>query len=483
MNIASRSTGGAAFAQLWPMPRISLCIIARNEAAMIGDCIASAAGAVDEVIVVDTESEDGTADVARSAGARVARFEWRGDFAAARNASLALARGDWVLVLDADERLAPGAAPAIRVAVGSATAPAGLLRLHDASRLDATAAEVLSGAARMGEPTQLPRLFRRTPDLAFEGVVHENVNSWLARHGRRAMRVDADIVHLGEVPDLRRARGKHERNVTLLRRRWQEDPLDLSAAGYLAQELFASGEHSDARRVVEEAWQRRTAGTGSNTHRLAVARALLARQARDPDAMLETIADEEQRNGSHPELAFLRGCALEEKGAAERPGSPGRMARLAEAERAYRDALAAPPRSLFDSIYGARSWLSQTRLGTVLLLLGRPLEAAGVFTVALASRPGHREAELGLAEADLTRGEPLAALRRLEPMLGKVRDAWWLAACAAEAVGSAADASLLLSRALSDGSAFAAWHVAEAVAAAGSRPSAIAQQAGRTHRP
>ena len=453
------------------MRRISLCLIARDEAQLLAGCLASVAGAVDEVVLVDTGSTDGTGEVARRAGVRVVPFAWRDDFAAARNASLAAATGDWVLVLDADERLAPGAARTIRTAVRCPAAPAGALRLHDASRLDATAEEVLSGRARLGDPIELPRLLRRDRDLAYEGVVHEHVSSWLNRNGAKVMPVGADVIHLGAVPALRHARGKRERNVTLLRRRWEADPGDLAAAGYLAQDLYGAGAYAEANRVVDQAWPRRADSTAFLTRRLAVARALLARVAHDPERVLETVADEEARQGRHPELAFLRGCAREEQAASEPPGSGPRQQRLREAEADFREAVSEYPHRLLDSVYGARSWLGHTRLGTVLLLLGRPSEASEAFRAALQARPGDREAELGLAEAELARGDALAALRRLEPMLDEVRDAWWLAARAAAAAGSPADAALLAERTRSDPTRFIGWHRAEQVRAALRPPS------------
>src|SRR5271156_3302650 len=101
-------------------PRISLCMIVRDEAAMLPGCLESVRGAVDEMIVVDTGSRDATIRVAEGAGAWVLPFEWIDDFAAARNHGIARATGEWVLVLDADERLAPGAPEGLRAAVAKA---------------------------------------------------------------------------------------------------------------------------------------------------------------------------------------------------------------------------------------------------------------------------------------------------------------------------------------------------------------------------
>ena len=103
------------------MSRISLCVIAKNEEAMIADCLESVRDVVDEMIVVDTGSLDRTVAIAEAAGARVVTFKWCDDFSAARNASIKAATGDWVLILDADERLGAGQGAAIRAAVHSST--------------------------------------------------------------------------------------------------------------------------------------------------------------------------------------------------------------------------------------------------------------------------------------------------------------------------------------------------------------------------
>jgi glycosyltransferase involved in cell wall biosynthesis len=98
------------------VPRLSAIIITRNEAANIAACLDTLAFC-DERIVVDAGSDDGTPDIARAKGARVAAMDWRG-FGAQKNFALSLASGDWVLSIDADERVSATLAQAIMAAIG-----------------------------------------------------------------------------------------------------------------------------------------------------------------------------------------------------------------------------------------------------------------------------------------------------------------------------------------------------------------------------
>ena len=84
--------------------RLALCLIVKDEAAMLPAFLANVSGLWDELIAVDTGSVDATAELLRHAGAKVLHRPWTHDFAAARNHSLDAASGDWILVLDADER-------------------------------------------------------------------------------------------------------------------------------------------------------------------------------------------------------------------------------------------------------------------------------------------------------------------------------------------------------------------------------------------
>jgi glycosyltransferase involved in cell wall biosynthesis len=86
-------------------PFLSLCMIVKNEKDNLPRCLASAKPYVDEIIVVDTGSDDETPEIAAELGAKVSYFEWCDDFAAARNYAISQASGDWILMLDADEEL------------------------------------------------------------------------------------------------------------------------------------------------------------------------------------------------------------------------------------------------------------------------------------------------------------------------------------------------------------------------------------------
>jgi glycosyltransferase involved in cell wall biosynthesis len=103
--------------------KVTATIITRNEAANIEAALASVAWA-DEVIVVDSESTDGTADLARKRGARVEVRPWPG-YSAQKNYAASIASHDWILSLDADERVTKPLADEIRALLGADPPPGG----------------------------------------------------------------------------------------------------------------------------------------------------------------------------------------------------------------------------------------------------------------------------------------------------------------------------------------------------------------------
>ena len=89
------------------MATISLCMIVKNEEAVLGRCLDSAAGLVDEIVVVDTGSTDATREIATRYADRVCEFAWIDDFAAARNFAFAQASMEYCMWLDADDVIEP----------------------------------------------------------------------------------------------------------------------------------------------------------------------------------------------------------------------------------------------------------------------------------------------------------------------------------------------------------------------------------------
>lgn len=94
-------------------PNLSLIVIVRDQADNLPRCLASVVSAVDDIVVVDTSPHESAANIAREFGARVYPCAWEDDFAGVRNFARKMARGRWILVLDADEVLAPGSLEAL----------------------------------------------------------------------------------------------------------------------------------------------------------------------------------------------------------------------------------------------------------------------------------------------------------------------------------------------------------------------------------
>jgi len=165
--------------------RLTGVVIAQNEADRIGRCVASLKALCTRVVVLDSGSGDDTVAVARAAGAEVVHQDWLG-FAAQKNAAIAQAQTDWVLLLDTDEWFEAGAVAALD----------GFLR---SARLEsADAWELPRRTIFLGRPLRhggwgrewLPRLFRA--DVRYRpDAVHERLNL----DGRRVSRLDARFEH------------------------------------------------------------------------------------------------------------------------------------------------------------------------------------------------------------------------------------------------------------------------------------------------
>ncbi len=215
-------------------PRLSVCLIAKNEERFLHGCLESIRGLADQIILVDTGSTDRTVEIARAHGAEVHFRAWDNDFSAARNAALLHARGDWILVLDADEEVSQAHHSALRALLTQANTIAYRLPLVDVGRED-------QGVS------QVPRLFRNAPQQFYVSRVHEQVYASLELNREKWSMEnrfgDARLIHHGYQTEVVKSRNKVQRNLRLLEQANEEYPNDVNLLMNLGLELWRSGQH------------------------------------------------------------------------------------------------------------------------------------------------------------------------------------------------------------------------------------------------
>jgi tetratricopeptide (TPR) repeat protein len=220
-------------------PLLSAAMIVRDEEHHLPACLDSLEGVADEVVVVDTGSSDRTREIAHERGARVIEVPWRDDFAQARNASLDAARGQWVLYIDADERLRPIERRRLDALLTSTTAIALRVLLRPFAR---------------ASPYREYRVWRNDPRIRFRGIIHEQIISAIHAvaqiDGRPVEDCALALDHVGYDGDQHH---KHRRNLPLLRAQLAEDPDVVFNWRHLAGCLAATGQTDDAIRALERA--------------------------------------------------------------------------------------------------------------------------------------------------------------------------------------------------------------------------------------
>ncbi len=216
---------------------LSAALIVKNEERYLAACLESIRNLVDDVVLVDTGSDDSTVEIARQFGCKIFHFPWQQDFSAARNFGLEQVRADWVLYIDADERVRPGSDDALRDALDDPACIAGKVLLHPMPRFT---------------PFWILRLFRNHPLIRFRGCIHENiwpgVLAYQASYGGEVRSVPLVLDHEGYSGD---QTAKHERNLPLLLRAIEATPRRIYCWCHLADVYVALGREQEA----VEAWQ------------------------------------------------------------------------------------------------------------------------------------------------------------------------------------------------------------------------------------
>lgn len=348
-----------------PRGLVAAALIVRDEARHLPDCLTSLRDVVDDIVVVDTGSVDDSPAIAAAHGARVFHRPWDDDFAAARNAALDRCESEWILYIDADERLDP--VPRAMVEALLAGVPEVAFRLLLRPWTGAT-------------PYREYRLWRNDPRIRFEGVIHEKVVPAIhavADADHRPIGVcDLLLTHVGYEGDQTR---KHHRNLPLLRRQVRVEPGNVFNWHHLARVLAGLGRHRQSERVLRHAIEVTRAKSVTDPNGVLAYSDLIAIRHERGEDVTELLAE---ARGMYPHNCLL---LWQEARALTAAG------RHDEAIAAFDELLAVDLKRLPDygPAYDERLFgeLSHEGRGLCLFRLGRYSEAAAAYAAAAACAP------------------------------------------------------------------------------------------------
>jgi glycosyltransferase involved in cell wall biosynthesis len=186
-------------------PTLSACMIVKNEEKLLEQCLDSIKDVVNEIIIVDTGSTDNTLEIAKRYTNRVYFHEWQNNFSEARNYSLQYATGDWILIIDADEKLEKDDVPILRHA---------LKRNEYNSIFFSVLSDLPSGISK----NYSQRVFRRGKGY-YDGIIHNQ----LVCEGDTVI-TDIRMYHYGYNLDPEQMKKKFKRTESLLKKQLDDNP-------------------------------------------------------------------------------------------------------------------------------------------------------------------------------------------------------------------------------------------------------------------
>ena len=244
---------------------ISLCMIVKNEEDWLPGAVESVRSIVDEVIIVDTGSTDSTASQASRTDAKLLKIQWEDSFAQARNASLAQATQPWILVLDADERLAARDLTYIKDAARRGDADG--YHLIQRNYVNGRQSQLVFGwtpnTADYEEGSRYPgyvdnpliRLFRNSPEIRFHGSVHEIIDPTRLPSTLKFPAIPAVIHHYGKVRGEERVSAKQRFYLALGLKKIGEEPENAKAFLDLGIQYQELDRHPEACACFDQAFE------------------------------------------------------------------------------------------------------------------------------------------------------------------------------------------------------------------------------------
>ncbi len=200
-------------------PRLSLCMIVKNEAKTLDKCLSLARPHVDEIVVLDTGSTDGTQAIAQRYADVYDEIEWPGSFATARNLSLDRATGDFILILDGDEWIERDESWAmIRQAIAQPGFFLGRLAVRN----------ILGTGLVESDLFHQERLYPNHPLIRYSGRIHnqiaDSLEAYHARFGGRIYDMEAEVTHVGYSYGAAQKKDKYAPRVALLEQELADAP-------------------------------------------------------------------------------------------------------------------------------------------------------------------------------------------------------------------------------------------------------------------
>ncbi|MEC0239567.1 glycosyltransferase [Paenibacillus dokdonensis] len=355
------------------MSTIGIHLIVKDESDIIHNCLNSVKLA-DEIIVVDTGSQDDTILIAKQYGADVISVKWQHDFSMARNEALRYATTDWILVIDADEELLTSM-DEIRL----------LIEESQVEAYDITIINLLSHSEEDLLYHRSLRLFRNRREYHFEGKIHEEIEpSILLFSGRDKIKDSGiEMKHTGYLPHNICNKNKLERNYHILMNALEEEPEHPYYLYHLGITHCQGGNIHEAKKNMLQAKQLAPSNAYFRPTLIKDLVKIMLDLNETQQAGLICL-QETERYRDYADIHYLHGQCLEMQGLWER------------AFEAYRKA-AECTSSSYVTEAGINSYKPLSKMGGISLKLQQPEEAARLFYEAIQLQPSYSPAAQGLA--------------------------------------------------------------------------------------